>query len=244
MIQLYDPKTNLITETTYDYLEKLTGLTRGSLQSARSRGRKIGTIDCYILKPDTTVQQRKEWYSKIKYPDEHWQEIDGSDGEFLISNYGRFKRVYKYTHKWLLPFLKKRRGYLMIKVKFKGKYQGYKISKLVAHHYLGDPKPGQVLRHKNGIKTDNFAGNLEYVSNCELGEKTGYLSKSKPVLQLDPETGKIIGEYRSAREAGRKTYMSYTAVLDVCNGMREATVDGFVFKFAEEYEAYLTENTK
>ncbi|AJG58446.1 NUMOD4 domain-containing protein [Bacillus cereus] len=235
MVLLYDPKTNILSETTYEYLAELTGMMKGSLMSARSKGTKIRSINCYLAKDDVTVEQRKEWYEKEKYHNETWKPITGSDGKFLVSNYGRFKRVSKTRVRFLLPFLKKQTGYLEIKVMYNGVYKNYRVSKIVAIHFIGYPKQGETLRFKNGIKTDTFAGNLEYVSREKLGKLTGFRSKSKPVIQLDMDTKEIIGEFRSAREAGRKCYLSYQAVLDNCNH-KSRTSGGYIFMFAEEYE--------
>ncbi|MBU8908532.1 NUMOD4 domain-containing protein [Desertibacillus haloalkaliphilus] len=238
MIHLYDPRTNIITETSYDYLEELTGLKRGTLVSYRSIGNKIRNINCYILSSDTTVQQRKAWYEKEVYEGEYWKVIKGSDEKFLISNYGRFKRVYKSKTGFLLPFLHRKRGNLLIKVRYNGIYKSHKITTLVGRHFIGEPKPGEVLRHKNGIKTDDFVGNLEYIPNSTLGKLTGGISTSKPVVQLDKDTKELIAEFRSAREAGRNCFLSYQAVLDNCNHKRSSS-GGWVFMFAEEYEKSL-----
>ncbi len=235
MQYLYDPRTNVITETTYDYLEKLTGKERSTLAGFKSRGGRINNINCYLLRDDTTVKQRKVWYEKQKYEGEVWRPVIGSDGKFLISNYGRFKRIYKNKTSFLLPYIKKKTGYLQIKLTYNNIYKTYKVSNLVGIHFVGIPRPGEVLRHKNGIKTDDFAGNLEYVSKQNLGKKTGYKSKSKPVIQFNKDTMELLGEFRSAREAGRKCFLSYQAVLDNCNH-KSKTSGGYIFMFAEEFE--------
>jgi hypothetical protein len=203
LFYLYDPRTNILTETNYDYIHDLTGIKINTLRCNKSSGRKIRSINCYITDENVTVQQRKEWYEKEKYPDENWKVIHGSDEKFLISNYGRFKRVYKRHTSFLLPFYYKQK-FLQIKVKFKGVYENHKIANLVAYHFVGKPKDGEVIYHKNGIKTDDFAGNLEIITKEKLGKKTGFKSKSKAVVQLDRFTGEFLGEFRSAREAGRQ----------------------------------------
>jgi len=234
MVLLYDPRTNVLSETTYEYLVELTGLSISTLMSAKSRGRRIRSIGCYIVKDTVTAQQRKEWYAKETFDNEVWKPIEGSDGKFLISNYGRFKRIGKKKTWFLLPF-PTGKGYLGIKVKYNGKYKSYRVATLVALHFLEAPQPGEVLRVKNGIKTDTFAGNLEYVSKEKRGKMTGGKSKGKPVIQLDMNTREVIDEFRSAREAGRRCFLSYQAVLDNCNH-KSRTSGGYIFMFAGEYE--------
>lgn len=233
MLYLYDPRTNILTETTFDYVLDIAGVTKSSLKSMMSKGSKLAKINCYLVDEKVTLAKRKEWYVKEKYHQEVWKEVEGSEGKFLISSYGRVQRAYKNHSSFILPFL--HRKHLMVKVWFKGKYQQMKTGHLVAHHFLDDPKPGEVLHHKNGIVTDDFAGNLEYISNKELGKKTAHKAKARPVVKIDPETLDVLDEYRSSREAGRKNYRSYQSVLDNCN-KKTKTSAGMLFMWADEYE--------
>lgn len=235
MLYMYDPCINLKTETSYDYLVELTGKKKSTLMSLKSRGLKIRSINVYLIDETTTLQQRKAWYEKEKYKNEYWVPVKGSDGKFLISNYARFKRVYKNKEGFLMPYYRKASGHMEIRVKFKGVYKQYQVPHLVAAHFIGNPKPGEVIRHRNGILTDDNANNLEFVDKRRLGKLTGYSAKSKEVVQLDPKTLEVIQEFRSAREAGRKTYRSYQAVIDNCN-KRTKTSSGDRFMWAEEYE--------
>jgi hypothetical protein len=236
MIYLYDPRTNILTETNYLYLIDLTNMSYGSLASYKSKGKRLGRIKCYIVDETTTLKQRKAWYAKEKYQNEVWKIIDGSDDKFLISNYGRVKRVYKKFTGFLLPSLYKKARYLVVKVKFHGVYKSYQISKLVAYHFVATPKPGDVLHHKNLIKTDDYSGNLEYISRNKLGKKTGQLAKSKEVVQFDRFTGEVLNEYRSAREAGRECFVSYQSVADCCNGKYKSSGGIYVFKWAVDVD--------
>lgn len=237
-LYLYDPRTNVSTETSYDYLVELTGSTRAVLLSSKSRQSKIRSIGCYIIDSKTTVGERRALYEKEVFHDESWKEIKGSKGEFLISNHGRFKRVYKTTEpKFLLPFIRKQNGHLYIKVRIDGAYKQRKISHLVAQHFIGINKHNRGVHHKNGIKTDCFAGNLQYISKQRLGKLTGATSRSKAVVQLCPEKLIPVEEYRSAREAGRKTFMSYQAVLDNCHNKTKLAAGCFKFMFLDDYES-------
>jgi hypothetical protein len=235
-LYLYDPRTNILSHTTYSDLEELTGMTKPALTTQKSRGQRIGRIGCYLTDDGVTVQQRKAWYEKQKYENETWKVIDGSDDKFLISNYGRFKRVYKNHIGFLLPYFHPKSGRLAIKVMFQNKYTQYRIADLVAHHYIGKKEPGKGVYHKNGIKTDDYHGNLEYLSKSELGKKTGHKSRAREVVQLDKETGEVLGEFTSAREAGRKCFVSYQSVTDCCNGKYKSSGGVYLFKWADEYE--------
>ncbi|PJN91381.1 HNH endonuclease, partial [Bacillus sp. mrc49] len=232
MLYLYDPRTNILTETNYKDLELLTGKSYSSLSTHKSKKMKLSKINCYLADEKTTLKQRKEWYVKEKYHNEVWKAVEGSGDKFLVSNYGRFKRLYKSSEKFLLPYLHKRSGDLFIKVQFKNKVKKYKASHLVAYHFVGNPKPGEVLHHKNLIKTDNFFVNLEYITKEKLGKKTGFRSTSKPVVRIDKDTMEVLEEFKSVREAGRKCFFSYQTVLDRCN-KKSIPRDGDVFMFAD-----------
>jgi hypothetical protein len=235
-LYLYDPRTNVTTETNYTYLEELTGKKRNALASLKSKKLKINNINCYIVDDTVTVKQRREWYIKEKFPDEVWKPIDGTEGNYYISNYGRVKKKYKKGLGFLLPFINKKRGWQEIKIWYNGKLRPVSISRLVAMHYIRKPKDKEVVIHKNGIQTDNFSGNLEWVTRQELGRRTAFRSRAREVVKLDPITKEVLGEYRSAREAGRKNYMSYQAVLDCCNKKTKRNVSGCIFMWMEEYE--------
>lgn len=234
---LYDPRTNVSTETSYDYLARLTGRSHDVLRCTKSRLTRIRSIGCYIIDSDTTVKERRALYEEEEFIGELWHTVAGSDGTFLISNHGRVKRVFKTIDpKFSLPYIRKQNDHLYAKVRFNGVYKEYKIAHLVAHHFIGPNKANLSLCHKNGIKTDCFAGNLQYISKQKLGKLTGATSRSRAVIQLCPDKLVPIEEYRSAREAGRETFVSYQAVLDNCNNKTKLAGGYLKFVFAADYK--------
>ncbi len=243
MIYLYDPKTNLTTETDYEKLIGITGMNKNNLQTHRSKKRLVSRIGCYIVDGTLTLQQRREWYSKVKYKDENWVTVEGSNDQFRVSNYGRIKRIYQNgNERFMMPFLRKRSGNLHVKARFLGKYTDHKVGHIVAHHFIGERNEGMRLIRKNGIVTDDYAGNLEYVTVYDLGKRTGYLSRNKPIVQLDYETNELLGEFESIREAGRELFISHETIRLNVNGESDRCLD-FKFMCAEEYErsyAYAT----
>ena len=201
---------------------------------------RVKRIGCYVSELPLTLKYRQVLYAKESFPDESWKSIEGSDGAFLISNHGRVKRIYKHVEpKFIMPVLRKQNGHLYVKVRFLGVYTAHKISHLVSHHFIGPNKLKLSVRHKNGIKTDCFAGNLEYMNKQQLGRLTGGKSTSRPVVQLCPNKMTPIEEYRSAREAGRKTFLSYQAVLDNCNGKTKIAGGVYKFMFVSDYDREL-----
>lgn len=233
---LYDPMTNLTRKTTAKEMSEMTGQDNGSIRSFASRRRKLKKIGVYLSTTEPTIKERREWYANEIIKDEAWVEVHGSEGQFLISSYGRVQRVYKHTLKFILPFQYKDKGFLQVKVRLNGKYKEYKVSQLVAMHFLGPIPKGASVFHKNGIKTDNFAGNLEYLDKSEVDKRTAHKATSKSVVKYDPDTNDFIDEYRSVREAARKNFVSYQTILDHLNGLSNS-VFGMVFMHSEEYEA-------
>ncbi|MGP9042129.1 NUMOD4 domain-containing protein [Cytobacillus kochii] len=237
MLFLYDPTINTLTETNYEYLMELTGKKKNNLQVLKSVGRKISSINCYLVDEKVTVEQRRAWYEKEIFHNEVWKPISGSDGKYLISCYGRVKRVYKNRTAFSLPYLLSCNPskQLFIRVRFLGRYDRYPVANLVAYHFIGKPKNNEVLHHKNQIATDNYVANLEYTTRSKVGKKTGFKSRSKPITQLDMKTLEPINEFRSAREAGRNCFLSHQSILNNCNHKSKST-GGFVFMFTDDYE--------
>lgn len=235
MTYLYDPRTNITKETTLETLKGLTGKNLNTLMTYRSKSRKIAEIGAYVTSRAPSLKQRRIWYEKEKYDDEIFLPVEGSEGKFLVSNYGRLKRIYKKSERFCLPYQKKGVGNLFVKAQFLGKQKEHKVGHIVAHHFLGPRPEGKSLVRKNGIITDDYAGNLEYVTRQELGRRTGYKSRGEPIVQLDLETGELINEFRSIREAGRECFISPEAIRNNVLGMSKHS-GGFKFMRLSEYE--------
>lgn len=232
---VYDITKNHVFEMSITEIAELVGKTASAISRSCSRKSVIEPYNYAIFKTSPTIEQKREMYARVTFPDEVWQVIKGSDGKFKISNYGRVKRVCKNGEKFLLPYIKKRTGNMKIKVQFNGVYKIHRVKDLVAAHYLRKPKPGEVLCHANGDKTDDYAGNLKWTTRQKLGQKTAFKSKSKEIVQLDPQTYEIIAEFRSSREAGRNTPYSHQSICDYCNGKHKNHY-GDVFMWRNEYE--------
>ncbi len=163
---------------------------------------------------------------------EIWKEIDGFDGQYLISNLGRVKSI---KSNKILSYSKHSRGYLKVCLSFCGKSKKYYAHRLVAQAFIPNPDNKREVNHINGIKTDNSVKNLEWVTSKEnnahavfTGLNTGFkniqIYVRKKVLCVD--TGVI---YSSATEASKKLNLNRSAIAHQI--ARGGKCKGLTFKY-------------
>ena len=150
---------------------------------------------------------------------EYWTNIPGTS-KYEISNYGNFRRILKSGELKKIKPYKVKNKWFAVKVEYLGKYQQIFVHKLMAVIFLEKPqKQDCVVWHKNGIITDNYAGNLEYITRRQLGKRTGANTiKSIPVIQIDPKTNEIINFYKSISAAARSNYIHKETICQAING--------------------------
>lgn len=94
---------------------------------------------------------------------EVWRSVTEPDleGDYLISNKGRFAKVLKGRRDpntgYIQYIFSKRRVY----------YRSFRIHQLVARAFIGPQPEGTVVNHKDCNKTNNEPSNLEYVTQAE-----------------------------------------------------------------------------
>lgn len=133
--------------------------------------------------------------------------------------------------------------YLRIQLWTHGKCEYVSIHRLIAEEFVPNPLNKPFVNHINGIKTDNRAVNLEWVTQKEniIHSWENGLSKSqlnnsklsKPVIQID-KFGNVINKFTSMIEASRQTGITRTNINAVCIGKKHClTAGGFVWKYDE-----------
>lgn len=166
--------------------------------------------------------------------DEIWKTIDGYDGRYQVNPFGEVRRVCK--RKCVMMTAYDRHGSMVVKLSMNYKSKEHKVAHLVAAAFLPARKSGQACWHKNGVKTDNYVGNLQWISRRELGKKSALLAdKRRTVAKVAPD-GEVISFYPSARAAARANHMSYQTVLDRCNGKvkKPFELDGHNYVFSDD----------
>ena len=123
-------------------------------------------LNSLALKVDTFCQ------AGIHFWLETMKDIKGFEGVYAITKEGK---VWVYpreeSQRWMGgSFLKNYRmntGYFCVRLFSKGKEKLCTVHRLVALYYIPNPENKGFVNHKNGIKTDNRIGNLEWCTQAE-----------------------------------------------------------------------------
>lgn len=104
--------------------------------------------------------------------EEIWENIDGYEGLYQISNRGRVKsleRVDENNHPIKERIMKPSMslGYLYVGLRKQGKQKRMRIHRLVAAAFIPNPNNKEEVGHKDETRTNNYADNLEWVSKKE-----------------------------------------------------------------------------
>ena len=155
-----------------------------------------------------------------------WRDVIGFEGVYAVSSDGDIRRVA--TGRVLAKNLAGA-GYVKADLWKGGKQTQTTVHRVVAEAFHG-PSNGREVNHKNGIKQDNRASNLEW---CTRSENTshnyyelGY--RVRPVTAIVVATGEI-KNYASVCEAIADGFTS--ARVHDCLAGRRLTHKGHTFKY-------------
>lgn len=172
---------------------------------------------------------------------ETWKDIKGFDGKYQVSNLGNVRRVCKHKMRILKPYIKKTssNGRYVVHLTNNGKTVEAIVAQLVADAFLGKRPKGYIAVHKNGIQSDNFVNNIEYISKKDSGNKFGRNSRRRTVCKID-NTGNIVEFYPSARECAKHNFMSYQTIIDRCNLKCKSVFapDGYAYSWDDNDKSF------
>ena len=164
---------------------------------------------------------------------EIWSAIQGYPG-YYVSSTGR---VYSFISKKFLKAQKCWGGYIGYNLRKNGKSKKEFAHRLVAGAFVQNPMQKPFVNHKDEIKTNNVAENLEWVT-CQENNVYGTAIQRKVQTQtveglrksiahartfilkkvIDLDTGIV---YESIAEAARRTNSCPSGVSQVCSGKFE-----------------------
>ena len=197
------------------------------------------------------------WLNMKDLPDEEWKDIQGFEGLYQISNYGRVKSLERIKNckssnqfttfdsiiivKERVMKLKKDR-YLRVQLYDKNGYSRYySVHRLVGDAFIKNNDKKPIVDHKNNNTYDNRANNLQWVTysdNAKYSYDRGRIKKigkehqsSKLIGQFDLD-GNLLATYYGSGEASRTTGIDSGSIRKCCRccyGCK--TAGGFIWKY-------------
>lgn len=150
---------------------------------------------------------------------EEWKAVPDFTGLYEVSDQGRVRsvRLNRRTRPGLI--LKPRpsnQGYLRVRLYRPGGFRGdFLIHRLVATAFIGAPAPDLVVNHKNGIRVDNRAENLEWVTRSENQlHATRVLGHHGTFGEIHPQSKLTESEVKEIRRLYREGGLSQQALAD------------------------------
>ena len=178
---------------------------------------------------------------------EIWRDIKGYEGLYQVSSFGKVRSL-NYRRSGLSHTItqhkrnKKRKSYLSVSLYKEGILKSYQVHILVARAFpenCGEWFDGCEVDHIDTDVHNNCVTNLkvctrrENMNNKLTKEHSTNSSKNRSVLQYDVNM-KLVGEYKSTREAERKTGVPHNHISYCCNGKYGYRASGgFIWKYVE-----------
>ena len=143
--------------------------------------------------------------------EEIWENIEGFEGIYQVSNLGKVKSL-KFGKEKYLSITKSSIGYLNTKLQLNKKNKSFLVHRLVAETFIKNEFNKSCVNHINGIKTDNRVENLEWCTHKENTEhslkndliKTGCNHKQSKLSLKDIEYIRKNYKYRDGEFSGKK----------------------------------------
>ena len=130
-------------------------------------------------------------------------------------------------------------GYEVVKMRNKDKVKTMKVHRLVAEVFIPNPHNKPQVNHKNGDKTDNTVGNLEWVTaseNIRHAKDLGLQCEcpNRQAVEQLTKHGKKIAVYKSLRQAEELTGIGWTGISAVTRGVRKSA-GGYIWRRCNDY---------
>ena len=122
----------------------------------------------------------REGFYIMKHKEERekeiWKDIEGYEDYCQISSHGRVRTYDRFIEsRWGTPFLvkgrirgfSKRRGYHGVVITKNGIRTTISVHRTVAETFIPNPKNKSQVNHLDGVKTNNYVKNLNWVTNLE-----------------------------------------------------------------------------
>lgn len=165
---------------------------------------------------------------------EEWKNIK-NHSRYEISNLGNVRNI---KTKYILKGRLSKSGYLQVSIRndLTGKQENQYIHRLVAFHWIDNPKNKKEVNHKDGNKLNNSADNLEWVTSSENQiHRQKVLKKNKTsqrkIGRYDKDNN-LLQEYDSILSAAKSFGKSRVNIDNVLQG-KQKTAYSFIWKYLD-----------
>lgn len=196
----------------------------------------------------------KESFLRENVMEEIWKQIEGFEGRYYVSNYGRVKvkggtrfKNQKHTKNIpdkILKYGRNNSGYLTVGLgrRVDGTRRTKTVHKLVALAFLPNPNNYPEINHLDENKDNNCVWNLEWCThkynthyNNDSAIERGSKKQRKYFGQYSLD-GELIKIWHGFKKLDRETDYCRSSVTDCCLG-KIKTYRGYVWKYLTEEEA-------
>lgn len=181
-----------------------------------------------------------------------WITIPNTNGLYQVNEKGDVKSLprkvvskggYRTTKERILKHcINKHTKYHQVNMHVDGKIIIEYVHKLVAEAFIPNPQNKPQVDHINTLKDDNRVENLrwctpkENMNNQLTKEKISKTKKgkpqkakySKPIQQIDMESGEIIAEYKTGKEASKATNITAAGISAAATN-KKCTKNGYTW---------------
>jgi hypothetical protein len=149
---------------------------------------------------------------------EQWKDIKGYEGIYQVSNTGKIRSIKRDK---------------LLKQQIIGNYRAVRLSKdniqkvhyvhrLVAEHFIDNPKGYKYIKHKDDNMSNNRADNLQWIPKPNDRNKSRSVSKI-----LDGTTLEV---YDTVTQAAEENNLSTSSIIKVCRGLQK-TAGGYEWRY-------------
>ena len=161
---------------------------------------------------------------------EQWKSIAGYEGLYEVSYLGMVKSLKHGKEKILKP-RKDTSGYLQVVLYKDGHGKNIRVHRLVAETFIPNPNNLETVNHKDEVKTNNVASNLEWMSREDNVAYSQPQWEKRSVQMLDKSTGELLATFPSLHEAERVTGIANHSISSCCKG-KQKSAGGYIWKYS------------